>query len=307
MADMRSALRWIIRGVAAVAALVLVLVTVVYAGSEMKLRRGHELPHHAPFVGLATADSTVIARGRHLAVPIAKCVDCHGGNFAGRVFIDDPMLGRVVGPNLTRGAGGLGANLTDADYELAIRHGMDRNGHNLLFMPAIDFNRFGDEDLAALIAYVKQVPPVNDTAPASRVGPLGRALLLAGKIPLLDVASRVDQQKPHAPAPPVGATPTYGEYLAVVGGCAGCHRPNLEGGHVAGTPPNFKPAANLTPTGIGTWTEADFIRVMRQGIGPGGVQVDTFMPWPRTKDMTDTEIDALWAYLKTVPPQPIGK
>jgi mono/diheme cytochrome c family protein len=183
---------------------------------------------------------------------------------------------------------------------------MDRNGHNLLFMPSRDFNRFGDEDLAALIAYVKQMPPVNDTVPTSRVGPVARALLLAGKVPLLDAAA-LDQHAPHSSAPPAEATPAYGEYLAMVGGCAGCHRPNFEGGRVPGTPPNFKPAANLTPTGIGTWTEADFVRVMRQGIGPGGVPVDSFMPFRLTKGMTDTEIDALWAYLKTVPPQPMGK
>jgi mono/diheme cytochrome c family protein len=303
---MRTVPHLIVRGAAAVSAVALIAVVAVYAGSEAKLRRHRELPRHAPFVGLATADSAVIERGRHLAGPIAKCVDCHGDALSGRVFIDDPAFGRYAGPNLTRGAGGLGAGLTDADYELAIRHGMDRNGHNLLFMPSREFNRFSDEDLAALIAYVKQVSPVNDTVPASHVGPVGRALLLAGKIPLLDAAG-MDQQVPHAPAPAVGPTPAYGGYLSIVGGCAGCHRANFEGGKVPGTPPNFKPAANLTPTGIGTWTEADFVRVMRQGIGPGGVAVDSFMPFRLTKGMTDTEIDALWAYLKTVPPAPIGK
>jgi mono/diheme cytochrome c family protein len=303
---MRRAVRFVARALAAIVALVVVLAVGLYAASEIKLGRRHELPHHAPFVGLTTADSTVVARGRHLAGPIAKCVDCHGDDFSGRVFIDDPAFGRYAGPNLTRGAGGVGATFTDADFELAIRHGMDRNGHSLFFMPSRDFNRFGDQDVAAIIAYLRQLPAVEHTAPATRVGPVGRGLSLAGVVPLLDPAG-FDQQAPHAPAPPVGATPEYGAYLARVGGCAGCHRDNYEGGHVPGTPSTFKPAANLTPTGIGSWTQADFFRALREGKGPAGVQIDTFMPFRLTKEMTDTEIDALWVYLKTVPAVPMGK
>ena len=303
---MQSVGRVIVRGLSGIVGAAVVLIAVLYVTSEIKLRRRHDLPHHAPFAGPATADSTLVARGRHLVIPIAKCVDCHGDDLGGRVFIDDPAFGRYAGANLTRGAGGLGGTLTDADFELAIRHGIDRNGRNLVFMPSREFNRFSDEDVAAIIAYVRQVPPVNRTVPASRVGPVGRALLLAGKIPLLDAAG-LDQQLAHTPAPPVGVTPAYGEYLAQVAGCAGCHRENFEGGPVPGTPPSFKQAANLTPTGIGTWTQADFYRALRQGIGPAGVPIDTFMPFRLTKAMTDTEIDALWAYLKTVPPAPLGK
>ena len=173
-------------------------------------------------------------------------------------------------------------------------------------MPSRNYNRFSDEDVAALIAYVKQVPPVNDTMAASHVGPVGRALLLAGKARLVD-AAEIDQQLPHAPAPELGPTAAYGAYIARVGSCLGCHRSKLEGGHVVGAPPSFRPAANLTPTGIGRWTKADFVRALRQGLLPGGVAIDSFMPVRMTKDMNDTEIDALWAYLQTVPPRSMGK
>ena len=270
------------------------------------LRHRYPLPTHPAFVVRATADSAVIDRGRRLAGPLGKCVDCHGASMSGNTFIDNPAFGRYAGSNLTRGAGGVGATLTDAEWELAIRHGIDREGHGLVFMPSRNFNRLSDDDLAALILDIRQLAPVDATPPSVRVGPVGRALLLAGKAPLIDAAV-LDQDLPHAAAPPTGPTAQYGAYLARVGSCMGCHRSNLEGGPVAGAPRTFKPAANLTPTGIGTWTEADFMRALRQGLAPGGVPIDTFMPVRLTKQMNDMEIDALWAYLKTVPPQPMGK
>ena len=60
-------------------------------------------------------DITSIQRGQHLASAVAACVDCHGPNLAGKVFIDDPALGRIVAPNLTRGRGGIGASFSNAD------------------------------------------------------------------------------------------------------------------------------------------------------------------------------------------------
>jgi mono/diheme cytochrome c family protein len=294
------------RVLAVIAALVALAVVLVYAGSERMLRHQYLAPSHAPFVAPGGSDSALIARGEHMAGAIGKCVDCHGRDFAGNIFIDNAAFGRFAGQNLTRGAGGVGATLTDADYELAVRHGIGPGGRGLLFMPARNYNRMSDEDLGALIAYIKQLRPVDRAMPASHIGPVGRALLLTGKAPLVDAAV-LDQSAPHVAAPPVGPTPEYGMYLARVGSCLGCHRSNLEGGPVAGAPRSFKPAANLTPVGIGTWTKADFVRVLRQGIGPGGVPIDSFMPVRLTKEMSDTEIDALWAYLQTVPPQPMGK
>ncbi len=294
------------RILAAIIALVLVIAAVVYAGSERMLRHHYAGANHAPFVVPAGADSAVIARGEHMARAIGKSVDCHGRDFSGNLFIDNAAFGRFAGPNLTRGAGGVGGTLTDADYELAVRHGIGPDGRGLLFMPARNYNRMSDEDLAALIAYIRQLRPVDRTMVASRIGPVGRGLLLSGKAPLVDAAV-LDQSAPHRPAPPMAPTPEYGMYIARVGACLGCHRSNLEGGPVPGTPPSFKAAANLTPVGIGTWTKADFVRVLRLGVAPGGVPVDSFMPVRLTREMTDTEIDALWAYLQTVPPQPMGR
>jgi mono/diheme cytochrome c family protein len=302
----RSPLRAGARVVGAVVALVVVACLVIYAGSRVILGRRYALPSHAAFALNGAPDSASIERGRHLVGPIAKCTACHGGDLSGQAFINDPAFGRFVAPNLTRGVGGVGATLTDAAWELAIRHGIDTTGRGLLFMPSSDFNRMSDEDVVEIIAYLKQIPPVDHTLDPTRVGPVARALLVAGKLPII-AAARIDESQPHVPAPPVGPTPEYGAYIARIGGCEGCHRANFSGGHVAGTPPSFKAAANLTPTGIGTWTKDDFVRALRQGVTPGGVPLDSLMPVRMTKDMTDTEIDALWAYIRTMPPAPMGR
>jgi mono/diheme cytochrome c family protein len=100
-------------------------------------------------------------------------------------------------------------------------------------------------------------------------------------------------------------TPAYGKYLASVSGCHGCHGFGLSGGPVAG-PPGLPLAANLTPTGLGGWTESDFVRAMREGRRPDGRELDPFMPWRNFAAMTDTELAALWAYLRSAAPRKTG-
>jgi cytochrome c553 len=100
----------------------------------------------------------------------------------------------------------------------------------------------------------------------------------------------------------------YGKYLAVT--CTGCHGEGLSGGAIPGTPPDWPPAANLTPdeaTGLGGWTEADFFRALREGKRPDGTDLQgDFMPWKLTAKMTDDEIRALWMYLQTLPAKAEG-
>jgi cytochrome c553 len=89
--------------------------------------------------------------------------------------------------------------------------------------------------------------------------------------------------------------------------CTGCHGERFSGGPIPGAPPDWKPAANLTPTGLGHYTEADFVRALRDGVRPGGARIDPSMPVERvTRHMNDVELAALWAYLRTVPPRPYG-
>jgi len=101
-------------------------------------------------------------------------------------------------------------------------------------------------------------------------------------------------------------TPEFGKYLADTAGCSGCHGPGLSGGVIAEAPPGTTPAANLTPAGLGTWSEADFFKAMRTGTRPDGRVLDTFMPWPYYAQMTDDELRALWRFLQVVPPRATG-
>jgi cytochrome c553 len=217
------------------------------------------------------------------------------------VFDDDS--GRVVAPNLTRA--GVGASFQDADFVRAIRHGVDPSGRQLWVMPADDYNHLSDDDLAALIAYLKSLPASPATLPDSQIRPLGVVLFAASELDLVP-AEKIDRSAPRPPAVSVDLSPAYGQYLSTIAGCARCHGPGLSGGVVPGAAPGARPAANLTQTGLGNWTEADFLRAMRTGRRPDGSAIDTSMPWPYFAQMSDLELRSIWQFLGVVPPRPTG-
>ena len=84
--------------------------------------------------------------------------------------------------NLTRGRGGLPADYSDQDFVRALTHGVKRDGRSVIFMPSADY-LFTADDLGAIVAYVKSVPPVDRTVPAMSVGPVARALGLFVEFP----------------------------------------------------------------------------------------------------------------------------
>jgi mono/diheme cytochrome c family protein len=294
---MRSVLRLSLRVASVTLFLVLAVAGVVYALSERRLHARFDVPTH-PFV--VRADSASIAEGGRLAT-VKGCVDCHGARLTGNTIIDDPLVGRLAGPNLSRG--GRGATLTDADWERAVRHGVRRDGSSLTVMPSGEFSGMSDADLSAIVAYVRSLPA--DTTPTVpvRAGPMIRTLFVAGQVNLASAAD-VDHTRPHPASVVAEPTPAFGKYLAQ--GCTGCHGPGFAGGKVPGTPPDWKPAANITPEGIGHYTEEDFVRVLREGKRPDGTPVDTLMPYRLTRHMTDVELRALYSYLRTVPAKPYG-
>jgi cytochrome c553 len=284
-------------------ALALVALGGVYALSQRRISKHYEVAGHDV---AAPDDSASIALGRHVA-ETRGCTNCHSASLGGATFIDVPPVARLYAANLTGGKGGVSARYaTSADWERSIRQGIAPDGRPLLFMPSHEFYPLSDQDLGALITWIRSRPPVDHEQPGQSVGPVGRALLLVGKVPLLP-AELIDHEaaRPTAPAP--GVTTEYGRYLAT--GCIGCHGEGFSGGKIPGAPPEMLAPRNITPdsaTGIGRWTEADFARALRTGVRPDGSRLKPDMPYAQFAGYTDDEASALWLYLRSVPVKAYG-
>jgi mono/diheme cytochrome c family protein len=302
--NVKRAARWSGVTLLVLCALVMTAALVVYVLSTRRLQRVHPVTVVVPRT--IPADPAAVARGKHVAGAMGSCTLCHGQDLGGQMLWDDGPMGTLAAPNLTSGKGGLGATFTDTDWVRGIRHGVHRDGTTLLIMPCEAFVHMNERDLGDLIAYLKQLPPVDREMPRVHLSPIGRTLLVLGKFSVL-----IAEKTPRLPYPAVvepGPTAAYGRYLANFTGCHGCHGFGLSGGRVAG-PPDEPPASNLTPdpaTGIGHWTQDDFARALRQGVRPDGRAIDTFMPWPYFAGLTDDEVTALWLHVRSVPPRPFG-
>ena len=239
-------------------------------------------------------DPQNIERGRHIVSTLGGCTECHTPNFAGQVYDGGILAGKLVMANLTSGKGGVGATFTDEDWIRAIRYGVSPEGTSLLGMPSEYFNAFSDADLAAIIAYLRSLPPVDAEHPKNRLGPMFRWLLLSEPHAL--PASLIDHSAPRPPEPVPGVTAEYGKYLA--NACRICHLDNMAGGTEPGQ------GMNLTPGGdLAKWSEEDFMKTLRTGVNPTGKKLDpALMPWQSMGKMTDDELKAIWLYLKALPP-----
>ena len=243
-------------------------------------------------------DADTLAHGAHLFAT-RGCADCHGSDARGRLVFEAGPVMKIIGANLT--PGGVLKGVSADQIAAAIRHGVKPDGHPLVFMPSEDFAAMSDTDVAAIAAWLQSLPADGNDPGRSEVRPLGRVLYTLGKLPLLP-AELIDHAPRARKAPAIAATAEYGQYIAE--GCKGCHGARLSGQHVPGTPPDFPDSQNLTPAALGHWTAADFRRALREGKRPDGSAINTFMPWQAYSKMSDVEIDALWAYLQTLPPVP---
>jgi mono/diheme cytochrome c family protein len=244
-----------------------------------------------------------IAKGKHIA-ETHGCTGCHTPDLSGgTVFINDPKLLIIVSANLTSGKGGVGYKMKDADWVKAIRYGVDRKGHALFVMPSEAFYNFTDEDLGNLIAYVKSVPAVDKQNPDRTIGPLGRILLATGQ--LTSTADVVKKLPPRAAPVPPGPTAAYGKYITSTL-CIVCHGDNLAGSMYPPGQPGGKLTPNLTPGGeLLTWSQDDFVKTLRTGVTPSGKTLNPDeMPWKEISQMTDDELAAIYAYLKSLPKTP---
>lgn len=288
---MRKVLKWIGILIASLIGLALLALVSIYYVTETKLNQIYDIQVEEVAI---PSDQASIERGRHLVTAIGFCTECHVANFAGQVWDDGPLVGKLVVKNLTAGKGGIGSSYTDVDWVRALRHGVGPNGKSLLIMPSNLYYRFSDTDLGAIIAYLKQIPPVDNQLQETTIGPMARMFILQD--PSILPAQVIDHSGPRPPDPQPGVTTAYGEYLATV--CIICHGENLAGEEGAGG------GLNLTPAGdLGDWTEEDFINTLRTGNTPEGEVLDEeLMPWKSLGKMTDDELKAIWLYLRSIPP-----
>jgi mono/diheme cytochrome c family protein len=269
----------------------------------------------------ASADPAVIERGRYIVYGPGRCADCHVPDDAHPALnrgetvplIGGPgehtYLGAWSAPNLTPDpATGIG-NVSDGQLARMLRYGVNRNRHAALpFMDA--FANLTDEDLVAVISFLRSQSPAPGTPPDAQVNLLGK----------LALGYFIEPYAPTSP-PPARLTPEpsaeYGEYIArALAGCGVCHTarnlqtgaylsPMFSGGLAFKSrlhPKSMYVSPNLTPdpaTGhIASWSEETFIGRFR--LGP--LTPDSPMPWGGFQRMTDTDLRALYRYLRSLPP-----
>lgn len=267
---------------------------IFYFISEQKLGNNYMI---TPDPITIPTDAASIEHGKHLVEAVGECVGCHTPNLAGQMFIDDPNFARLAAPNLTNGQGGI--NYSDQDWVRALRYGIGSDGRQLIIMPSHWYSYMNDEDLGAMVAYLKTVPPVDQAWPERSFSLIpGSILISLGAIPF--APELIAQNGPRtSPAPAV--TAEYGEYLTNIAACRECHGSNLAGNTSEGAPMG----PNLTPGGaFAAYREEDFLKVMRTGVTPGGRTLSEEMPWVNYGKMTDEELQAIFTYLRTVEPLP---
>ena len=227
-------------------------------------------------------DADAVARGKHVA-SIWACTRCHGEDLSGTMITNDPLaglvplFGTITASNLTSGKGGIATSYTDTDWVRSIRHGVLPGGHVEALM--FDYSSMSDQDLGDLIAYLKQVPPIDTNYPEMSDGPVLPIVAAAGLLP--PAVDKIDHDAARPADPTPGATAVYGEYLSAV--CVACH-------------------GNSIGYAVNRWEQQEFIRTFQTGVLPDGKPFGPTMSSNTFRQMTDTELNALWLYFTSDKP-----
>lgn len=276
-------------------------------------RVGWGLPFLSAMVlcGSAQANADLLERGDYLMNTIVACGNCHtpmgpdgavaDRELAGRLLEDgDPWTAYApnITPDVATGIGGW----TDAEIVRAIREGVRPDGSIIgPPMPIALYRGLSDEDAAALVAYIRAMPAVENAVPDSTY----RIPLPPGYGPPLETVA----------APDPSDTLAYGAYLAgPLGHCVECHSTpdergvpdivnGLGGGGMAFHGPwGTSVAANLTPTHLGDWTDEEIATVIRTGVRPDGSRLLPPMGVGYYAGIAEDDMAALIVYLRSLPP-----
>jgi len=207
----------------------------------------------------------------------------------------------VRAPDITPAPNGVVAAYAPADWVRTVRHGVKPDGTPVMIMPSEEYNRFVDADLAAVVAYARQLPAAKGAKAEIRLPMPVKALYAAGVFK--DSSEKIDHSLPPAQPVPEGITPAHGAYVA--NGCIGCHGAKLAGGKIPGAPPDWPPAARLTPgpdNALDRYPTAEqFMAMLKSGKRPDGSSVSTVMPFASLKEMNEVDVRALYLHLRSLP------
>jgi mono/diheme cytochrome c family protein len=265
--------------------------------------------------------SDLVERGRYLVESIAGCGNCHTPraadgalrraemNLAGAFVIEEPAFTAYapnITPDLETGIGGW----SEAEIARAIREGVRPDGQVLGPPMSFGFYRgISEGDIRAIVAYLKSVPAVRNEVPRTRFN----IPLPPSWGPPLETVAEVSRADPVA----------YGAYLAgPVGHCIDCHTPLVagqldlsrvgQGGNVYQRPFGLDFAAvssNITShpeLGLGAWSDDEIKRAITTGVSRDGRELLPFMAFAYYENIARDDLDALIAYLRTIPPGPAG-
>jgi len=258
--------------------------------------------------------AAMVKRGDYLVNGPVACSNCHatraqdnsilpGMEFAGGFKLVDPMF-EVYMANITPDKDtGIGT-WTDEQIITAIREGKSREG-KIIFppMPVPTYNNMSDDDVKAIVSYLHTIKPVHHEVPESKYNIPQQAMPPAKGLP----------------APPASDKVAYGRYIVTaLAHCFECHTGPDEHGvpdfqHLMGAggllitlaPGVTMKTANITPdpdTGIGKWSDADIKKAIVEGVSPTGGHLSPPMPYPFFKNMTPEDLDAVVAFIRTIPP-----
>jgi hypothetical protein len=251
-----------------------------------------------------------LVRGRYLTQGLLGCEVCHspkdftvhgapnlpGMELAGTVLLFGGFPGVAAASNLTPDRATGGGNWSDDEIARSIREGIAHDGHTIFpIMPYEDYKNLSDEDVASVVVYLRSVPAVHNSVPPTQVKFPVNYLVRGAPQPVTEPV--------HGPNP-MDRLAT-GKYLVGLG--CGCHRATekleLGGGEYLKGPWGEVTSTNITadPSGIAYYNEATFITALRTGY-VGARKLSSIMPFGQFQNMTDDDLKAIFAYLKTVPP-----
>jgi mono/diheme cytochrome c family protein len=284
-----KALKWILGTLG-----VLILLVVVFALFMMNKGNSRFEQTWSPNVEMVSIsdDSASVALGKFIAESHG-CQGCHAPDYSGSIFADAPPF-LAVAPNLTAGTGGVGATYSDEDWVRAIRHGVNPDGRGLMIMPSEAYYYLNDEEMGALVSYLKTLEPVDNELPPLQMRPLGK--LIMGMDTAMSPAPGLMPDRERIAEAERGPTAEWGHYRASVM-CMVCHGGNLQGMQPPDPASPFAPDLRV----VAGWGMDGFMEFFRTGTNPSGRASDKdYMPWDKFAHLGEDELTALYKYLETI-------